>query len=82
MNSINSHEGNIRGAGGAPGDYQATADVIHYGKNGDEIKRITIANMWPSSLAPIDLDWSTNDTLEEYTCTWQYDFWQAGGITS
>ena len=82
MNSINSHEGNIRGAGGAPGDYQATADVIHYGKNGDEIKRITIANMWPSSLPPIALDWSTNDTLEEYTCTWQYDFWQAGGITS
>ena len=82
MNSINEHETNLRGAGSAPGDYQATADVVRYGKNGEEIKRVTIVNLWPSSLAPLDMDWSTNDTLEEFTCTWNYDYWQAGGITS
>ena len=82
MNAINSHAENVRGAGTAPGDYQATADVVHYGKAGDEIKRMTIINMWPSSLAPIDLAWETNDVLEEFTCTWQYDYWQAAGITS
>ena len=82
MNAINSHETNVRGAGTSPTDYQATADVVHYGKAGDEIKKVTIVNMWPSSLAPIDLAWETNDTLEEFTCTWQYDYWQAAGVTS
>jgi len=82
MNSINQHESNIRGAGSAPADYQATADVIHYGKDGEEIKRITVVNLWPATLAPLDLDWSTNDSLEEFTCTWQYDYWQAAGVTS
>ena len=82
MNSINSHSENVRGAGNSPIDYQSTADVVHYGKSGEEIKRTTIVNMWPSSLAPIDLAWETNDTLEEFTCTWQYDYWQAAGITS
>jgi len=82
MNSINTHSGNLREAGSNPRDYHSTADVIHYGKDGDAIKKVTIVNMWPSTLAPIDLDWSSNDTLEEFTCTWQYDYWTAAGITS
>jgi len=82
MNSINAHADNTRGAGTRPSNYHSTADVIHYGKAGDEIKRVTIVNMWPSVLAPIDLAWETNDALEEFTCTWQYDFWQTPGITS
>jgi hypothetical protein len=82
MNSINSHSGNIREAGSNPINYHSTADVIHYGKAGEEIKRVTIVNMWPSTLAPIDLAWESNDALEEFTCTWQYDFWQTPGITS
>ncbi len=82
MNGINSHSGNLREAGGNPTDYHSTADVIHYGKDGEEIKTVTLVNMWPSALAPIDLAWETNDTLEEFTCTWQYDYWTAAGITS
>jgi len=82
MNAINSHQGNIREAGNSPITYQSTADIIHYGKAGEEIKRVTIVNMWPADLAPIDLAWETNDALEEFTCTWQYDYWQAAGITS
>ena len=75
MNSINSHAGNVRVAGSAPGDYQSTADVVHYGKDGVQIKKVTIVNMWPQALAPIDLAWETNDALEEFTVTWQYDYW-------
>ena len=82
MNAINSHSDNVRGAGTSPGDYQSTADVIHYGKDGVEIKRVSIVNMWPSTLAPIEMDWSSNDQLEEFTCTWQYDYWRVAGVTS
>ena len=32
--------------------------------------------MFPLDLAPIDLDWSSNDTIEEFTCTFAYQFWE------
>lgn len=82
MDAINTHSGNIRRAGNSPNDYQSNAEVIHYGKDGEEIKRIKIVNLWPSSLAPIELAWDSNDQLEEYECTWQYDYWEAEGQTS
>ena len=82
MNSINSHAGNIREAGNSPIDYQATADVIHFGKDGEVIKTIKIVNMWPASVAPIELGWENNDQLEEFTTTWNYDYWTSEGVTS
>jgi len=82
MNAINSHAGNINEAGNSSLDYQSTADVIHYGKDGSAIKTIKVVNMWPSSIAPIDLGWENNDQLEEFTCIWQYDYWVSPGVTS
>lgn len=82
MNSINSHESNLREAGNSPIDYQSTADVIHYGKDGTAIKTIKIVNMWPASLAPVELGWETNNQIEEFTCIWNYDYWTTEGITS
>lgn len=75
MNSINSHEGNIREAGNAPVDFMSTGDVNHYGKAGNKIQTIQLINMWPSSVAPIDLGWENNDQIEEFTVIWQYDYW-------
>jgi len=82
MNQINSHQANFRtaAAGNAPLGYQVDSEVFQYAKTGEEIKKITIVNMWPSSLAPIDLAWETNDAVEEFTCTWQYDYWKTPTI--
>ena len=33
--------------------------------------------MWPTELGEIALDWSS-DAVEEYTCTWAYDYWTHG----
>jgi len=81
MNSINTHETNVREAGTAPNDYQTTADVIHFGKDGVEIKTVKLINMWPSSIAPIDLAWDNNE-LEEFQCTWTYDYWTDAETTT
>ncbi len=81
MNSINSHSGNIRESGAGPSSYQADADIIQFGKDGSEIKRITVVNMWPSTLASLPLDWST-EGLQDFEVTWTYDYWTAAGITS
>jgi len=74
MNAINTHQGNeqlLRSE-----DYQVDAQVLQYGKEGDVIKRITMVNAWPSSIPAIELGWDQNDALEEFTVTWQYDYWQ------
>lgn len=82
MNTINTHEGNLRTAGPSPINYQSSADVVHYAKTGEEIKRIKMVNMWPTNVAPIDLSWDASDTLEEFTVTWAYDYWTNEGVTS
>jgi len=75
MNAINSHGENDRLLSGT--DYQVDAQVVHYAKDGSIAKTITMVNCWPSAVAAIDLDWSSNDQLEEFSVTWQYDYWKA-----
>ena len=82
MNAINSHETNVRLAGNSPISYQSTADVVHYGKVGNEIKRIKIVNCWPTNLAAIDLAWDAADSLEEFTVTFCLDYWTNESVTS
>jgi len=31
--------------------------------------------MFPIDITPIDLDWGSNDTIEEFTVTFQYQYW-------
>jgi hypothetical protein len=32
--------------------------------------------MFPLDLAPIDLDWGSNDTIEEFSVTFAYQYWE------
>ena len=73
MNMIQAHSENIRT--GDVGDYQVDATVNHYGKTGDLIKTFNFINLFPTALAAIDLGWDQNDAIEEFACTWQYDYW-------
>jgi hypothetical protein len=77
MNGINSHGGNVRNAGAAsPTGYTVDAEVTQYGKTGDTLKTYKFVGMYPLDLAPIDLDWSSNDTIEEYSVTFAYQWWE------
>lgn len=77
MNSINSHSGNVRNAAAAnPSSYTVDATVTQYGKTGDALKTYKFVGMYPLDLAPIDLDWSSNDTIEEYGVTFAYQWWE------
>lgn len=64
-----------------PSEYQAgdqsgdVASVVQYGKNGDVIKRYNFFGMFPTDITPIDLDWGSNDNIEEYTVTFAYQWW-------
>ena len=82
MNLINSHAGNVRsGAAANPSGYSVDAVVTQYSKTGQPLKTYTFVGLFPLDLAPIDLDWGSNDAIEEFSCTFAYQYWTASTTT-
>lgn len=82
MNAINSHAGNVRNnAATSPAGYTVDAEVTQYGKTGDTLKTYKFIGMFPVDLAPIELDWSNNDSIEDYAVTFAYQWWETGTTT-
>ena len=82
MDSLNSNSQNIRSAAAVNATQYATdAKVTQYGKAGNDIKDYTFVGMFPTDLAPIDLDWGSNDTIEEYSVTFAYQYWESNSTT-
>jgi len=78
LNSINSHGTNLRNSGAAsPSGYSVDAEVTQYGKTGEALKTYKFVGLFPVDLAPIDLDWGSNDSIEEYSVTFAYQWWEA-----
>ena len=77
INGINDPIGNIRNpaANVVDGGYGVDAQVSQYGKTGDVIKQINLVSMFPVDIAPLDLDWGSNDTIQEYAVTLAYQYW-------
>jgi len=80
MNGINRHVSNIRDlwARNSLG-YTTQAIVKQYGKTGDTLKQYTFDGCFPVDLSPIDLDWGSNDTIEEFNVTLAYQTWTSVG---
>jgi hypothetical protein len=78
MNGINSHSGNLRSdAAQTPSGYTVDSEVRQYGKNGDILKKYKFLGLFPTDLSPIDVDWGSNDTIEEFTVTFSYQWWES-----
>ena len=77
MNSINSHTTNIRNTAAVnPSNYSVDAIVTQYGKAGQELKKYKFVGLFPVDVAPIDLDWGSNDSIEEYAATFAFQYWE------
>jgi hypothetical protein len=82
MNAINSHTGNVRNAGAVnPTGYTVDAVVTQYGKAGNELKSYKFVGVFPLDVAPIDLDWGSNDVIEEYSATFAFQYWESNTTT-
>jgi len=83
MHSINTHETNLRQFGSAsPLQYKANAQITQFSKTGVPIREYTFNGMFPTEVSAIEMSWETVDTIEEFTVTFQYDWWEVtGGIT-
>jgi hypothetical protein len=83
MNAINSHAGNLRNSSAKNlGGYSVDAIVTQYGKAGDVLKTYKFVGLYPLDIAPIDLDWNSNDTIEEYGVTFAYQWWESVPTTT
>jgi hypothetical protein len=83
LNLLNSHAGNVRSTTAlAPSGYSVDASVTQYGKTGDTLKKYNFVGMFPVDLAAIDLDWGTNDSIEEYAVTFAFQYWEAANTTT
>ena len=85
MEAINSHSTNVRtfGASSSPESYKGTAEVLQFAKEGrggeptdTPIRKYRFEGCWPSEVAAIELDWGTENEIEEFTVTLQYDLWE------
>jgi len=76
-NLMNSHSANLRAETARDLDgYQMPATVTQYMKTGEIAKVYKFIGVFPSNVAPIDLGWETNDQIEEFQVTLQYQWWE------
>jgi hypothetical protein len=61
----------------APLGYSVDGDVTQFGKNGNTLKKYKFIGLFPTDLTPIDVDWGSNDTIEEFTVTLTFQWWEA-----
>lgn len=83
MQAINTHQQNSTGLGtSSPSAYKSQATVQQYGKDGSILRTYNFNGIFPTNVSEIAMDWDTNDAIEEFTVTFQYDWWNvSGGIT-
>lgn len=87
MDALNSHAGNLRAASAVNStDYCVDAKVKQFAKDGitgvgGVIKEYDFIGMFPIDISPIDLDWGDNDSIEQYTVTLVYQWWESDTTT-
>ena len=81
-NSINQFAGNLRSFGtSSPSEYKSTARVQQFDQLGSVVREYEFVGIFPTEVSTIDLAWET-EGIEEYTVTFQYDYWQVSGGTT
>ena len=76
MNNMTDNEGLTN-----PVDYQVDVFVDQLDRNGATLKSYTLRGAFPTSLADIDLNYSTNDAIETFTCSLQYQYFETDTTT-
>lgn len=82
-NQINTLQGNLRQFGSAsPLLYKATAEVTQFSKTGVPIRTYKFNGIFPTEVSSMDVNWENTDSIQEFTVTFQYDWWEVSGGTT
>ena len=81
-NAINHHEENVASfSSGSPLLYKAQGSITQFSKTGVPIREYRFNGMWPSEIGEVEMSWENNDQIQEFTATFQFDWWDVGGAT-
>ena len=64
-----------------PADYQVDAFVDQLDRNGATLKSYTLRGAFPLELGEIGLDFGNNDTIEEFTVSFGYQYFESNTST-
>ncbi len=70
----------VNGANANPYSYVANVTINQLGKQGDVIKSYTLINAFPYLVGQIDLSFESNDAIEEFDCTFAYDYFITNSV--
>ena len=56
--------------------YVGNAKAIQYSKNGNAIKAYNFVDIYPVTLTDIALSWDSTNQVEEYSCTFDYQYYE------
>ena len=63
-----------------PADFQTDLQVEQLDRDDTILKTYILRNCFPTSIAEIGLDMSSNDAIEEFAVTWKYTHLEASGV--
>ena len=64
-----------------PVDYQVDAFVDQLDRNGNTLKSYTLRGAFPVDISAIDLNYETNDEVETFGVTFQYQYFETNTTT-
>ena len=79
MNGINNMTDNEGIAN--PADYQVDGFIDHLDRNGNTLKSYTYRGLFPIALDSIPLNYGTNDAIEEFGVTFQFQYFETDTTT-
>ena len=79
MNGINNMSDNEGIAN--PADYQVDGFIDQLDRNGSTLKSYTYRGLFPITLQSIDLSYATNDAIEEFDVTFQFQYFETDTTT-
>jgi len=78
-NGINEHNNNTGLAN--PTDYMADMIVEQLDKAGESVKRYNFRGTFPTNIGPIELNYETENVIEEFTVELQVQYWESNTTT-
>lgn len=90
-NAINRMVSNVRDPAVAGENYKVDLEVVQYAKDGTKIRSYQLVGAFPTQIGAISLGWDTQNAIEEFGVTFEYDYWvpvtetsdkKAGGVNT
>lgn len=64
------------------GLYKADMTVKQFGKQGDILREYVVVGAFPTSVDAINLNWDTQNQIEEFNVSLAYDYWYVAPVAS